>query len=400
MTLVPSFAEVPGPGPGNGLERTLLGAPVPEASRVEIYSGVARLSRTVWASEVRALGSRPKVAVMLCHPTANFLGHYALPGLADRGFAAVGFTTRYVGNDTSLIMENCLVDIGAMVRHLYERGYEKVVLVGNSGGASVVPYYQAQARQPTVTAPPGGGPDLTAHDLPATDGVVMLNAHPSRARLSTEWLDPAITDETRPFARDPDLDMYDRRNGPPYSEEFVARYRAAQLARNRRISAWAQEQLAALGAPGHFPEGLDDLAFVVHGTCADLRMLDGAIDPSDREIGVSLWGTPAVANYLPAGISRVSTMRSWLNQWSIDHTNANALDWLPQLDVPVLVVSGTADPTVLPHMGREMFEAATSSPARELVEIVGATHYFEGQPELLAQALDRIADWIHEQVAP
>ena len=73
---------------------------------------------------------------MICHPTANFLGHYALAGIADRGFGAIGFTTRYVGNDTSLIMENCLLDMGAMVRFLYERGYERVVLVGNSGGAS------------------------------------------------------------------------------------------------------------------------------------------------------------------------------------------------------------------------------------------------------------------------
>ena len=150
----------------------------------------------MWGSEVRRSGRLPRVAVMICHPTANFLGHYALPGLAERGFGAIGFTTRYVGNDTSLIMENCLVDMAAMVRHLYERGYERVVLIGNSGGASIVPYYQAQARMPTVTDPPGGGPDLTAAGLVPVDGVVFLNAHPSRARLITEWLDPAILTNT------------------------------------------------------------------------------------------------------------------------------------------------------------------------------------------------------------
>src|SRR5580658_9271748 len=164
-----------------GLERNLLGAPTEGHQKVEIYSGVARLSRTVWGSEVRRAGSMPRAAVMICHPTANFLGHYALPGLAQRGLAGIGFTTRYIGNDTSLIMENCLLDMGAMVRYLYERGYEKVVLVGNSGGASIVPYYQAQARAPTVTDPPGGGPDLTTAELVPVDAVVFLNAHPSRA---------------------------------------------------------------------------------------------------------------------------------------------------------------------------------------------------------------------------
>lgn len=67
------------------LERNLLGAPIEAPDRVDIYSGVERLSRTVWGSEVRVADSQPSVAVMTCHPTANFLGHYALPGLAERG---------------------------------------------------------------------------------------------------------------------------------------------------------------------------------------------------------------------------------------------------------------------------------------------------------------------------
>ena len=381
-----------------GLERNLLGAPTEEHQRVEIYSGVARLSRTVWASEVRVAGTTPDVAVMLCHPTANFLGHYALPGLAQRGVGAIGFTTRYVGNDTSLIMENCLLDMGAMVRYLYERGYGAVVLVGNSGGASIVPYYQAQARQPTITDPPGGGPDLTAASLRAVDAIVMLNAHPSRATLSTEWLDPAIVDEGRGFSRDPSLDMYNPENGPPFSPQFVARYREAQIARNRKITAWAREQLLGLATPGHGPPGLEDLAFVVQGTAADLRFLDPSIDPSDREVGTTLWGPPQVANYMPAGISRVTTLRSWINQWSIDDTHADSLRWLPQIDVPVSVLLGTADPTVLPAMARQMHDAATQAPVRDLKFVKGATHYFEGQPELLNQALDHIALFIAAHV--
>ena len=139
--------------------------------------------------------------------------------------------------------------------------------------------------------PPGGGPDLTTAGLRPVDAIVFLNAHPSRARLNIEWLDPAITDESKPFDRDPKLDMYASENAAPYSPEFIATYRAAQLARNRRISAWAEQQLAQLQTADQklITQGLDDLAFVVHGTAADLRFLDGNIDPSDREIGVTLW---------------------------------------------------------------------------------------------------------------
>jgi pimeloyl-ACP methyl ester carboxylesterase len=369
------------------VERNLIAAPAEAHSKVQIYSGVARLARTVWGSELREASSPRSTAVVFCHPTANFLGHYALPGLAARGFGAVGLTTRYVGNDSSLILENCLLDIGSMVRHL---GYEKVVLVGNSGGASIVPYYQAQAVQPTVTDPPGGGPDLTAADLTPVDGVVMFMAHPSRARLSSEWLDPAIRNETDPFDRDPDLDIYSGKHQPPFSEEFIATYRAAQVERNRRISRWAEAKRASL------PAGLDDFPFVVHGTLADLRFLDGNIDPSDRPIGVSLWGPPEHANLLPAGIGRYSTVCSWLNQWSIDTTYGDALRWLPKVEVPVLIEWGTADVTVLPHMGEEMHAAAGEG--AEKIAIAGANHYFEGTPELLDQALDGLAEWIGRKV--
>ncbi len=386
------------PGTTGQTERNLLAAPQAAHQRVEIYSGVARLARTVWASEVKRAGTRPRTAVMICHPTANFLGHYALPGLADRGLAGIGLTTRYIGNDTSLIMENCLLDMGAMVSHLRSIGYEKVVLVGNSGGASIVPYYQAQAESPSVTDPPGGGPDLTTAGLDPVDAIAMLNAHPSRARLSAEWLDPAIVDEHQPFERDPSLDMFGAANGPPFSPSFVERYRAAQLARNRRISQWAVAQLAALRSAGHRPAGLDDLTFVVQGTMADPRFLDGAIDPSDRAIGSTPWGVPEVANLLPAGIGRCCTVRSWINQWSIDHTLADSLRWLPTVEAPVGVVSPTADPLVLPHMGQQMFDAAAKAP-RELMVIKGANHYFEGQPDVLGEALDALAAWIERSTA-
>jgi pimeloyl-ACP methyl ester carboxylesterase len=379
-------------------ERNLLGARTDAPAKVEIYSGVARLARTVWASEVRPVGTQPKVALMICHPTANFMGHYALTGLAERGIGGIGFTTRYVGNDTSLIMENCLLDMGTMVEHLYERGYEKVVLCGNSGGASIVPYYQAQALHPTVTSPPGGGPDLSTAGLRPADAITLLNAHPSRARLTTEWLDPSIIDELDPFRRDPSLDMYHPDNTPPYSAAFIARYRAAQMDRNRRISHWCEATLAELTSPDHWPQGLEDLAFVVNGTAADLRFLDGNIDPSDRQIGMTLWGEPRVANYMPAGITRVTSCRSWLNQWSVERTMGDSLRWLPSITTPILIQLGTADPTVLPHMAQQMYDASTSASPRDLHYIKGATHYFENQPELLTETLDTMAAWISAQV--
>ncbi|KJE20239.1 Alpha/beta hydrolase family [Frankia torreyi] len=377
----------------NGVERELVEIPIPPSGRVDVFSGVARLSGAIWASEVRPAGPRPRTAVLIVHPTANFLGHYALGTLAELGVAAVGLATRYVGNDANLNVENCLLDIGAAIGTLRGRGYERIVLVGNSGGGSIVPYYQAQAERPTVVAPPGGvGPDLTRADLPPADSIVLFMAHPSRARVSMEWLDPAIIDESAPFGRDPDLDAFDPRNTPPFPAEFIARYRAAQLARNRRITAWARAQLRLVTAAGHWPAGLDDLAFVVHGTSADLRFLDPAIDASDRTIGSTLWGRPEIADYLPAGLNRYTTLRSWINQWSIDDTNGDALRWLPELSTPTLVVGGSAD-TGSPPVVLEQLHDAIGRAKKDYLLIDGATHYFEGRPDLLRTACDAIATW-------
>jgi pimeloyl-ACP methyl ester carboxylesterase len=376
-----------------GLERELIEVPIPQSGRVDVFSGVARLSGATWASAVRKAGTRPDTALIICHPTANFLGHYALGTLAELGVTAVGLTTRYVGSDANLVIENCLLDIAATIAELRRRGYDKIVLVGNSGGGSIVPYYQAQAEHPTVTSPPGGvGPDLTQVDLPPADALILFMAHPSRSRVSMEWLDPAIIDEANPFGRDPELDAFNPLNGPPFSQEFITRYRAAQLERNRRITAWCHRQIRRLTDPGHWPQGLDDMSFIVHGTSADLRFLDPNVDASDAPVGTTLWGKPEIADYLPAGLNRYSSLRSWINQWSVDETNGTAFKWLPKVKTKTLVVGGSADSGSPPVILEQLYNLIESA-ERDYVLINGAGHYFEGTPELLREACEVMVKW-------
>ena len=177
------------------MPRTLLEVPMaPATGRVDIYSGVARAHGKLWATVVAPEPDDRGLALVFVHPTSNFMGHYAQEPMAARGVAAVGMATRYMGNDTALIMENCVLDIGAVVRHLRDvEGYRRVVLVGNSGGGGLVALYQSQAEKPTITATPAGDPpDLTKADLPPADGLILFMAHPGRASTYTEWLDPAI----------------------------------------------------------------------------------------------------------------------------------------------------------------------------------------------------------------
>lgn len=363
----------------------LLGIPVQAGDRIEIYSGVARMAGKIWGALHRA--SRPsKTVVVVVHPTSNFLGHYLLEPLAARGVDAVGLTTRYIGNDSSLIIENCVLDIGAAVSYLRERGYEHVVLLGNSGGGGLIAMYQSQAESPTITATPAGDPpDLTRARLPAADALLEVMAHPGRAAVFTEFLDPAVTDEQDPRRRDPELDLFGGRNAPPYDPEFVRRYRDAQLARNRRITAWVREALR---------DG-DDLPFLVHGTVADPRFLDMSIDPSDRVPG-TLWGPPRQANFMPAGLGRYSSLRSWLSQWSIDDSQCDGPTHLARTSVPVLVIYGTADQVCFPSHARAIYDAVPHDRKR-LLPIKGGTHYLRGQPQNVAILADEIVDWLAGQ---
>lgn len=377
------------------IECDLLGIPLPPAGRIDVNSGVARLSQTLWATRWRDTARRQDTAVLFVHPTSNFLGHYALRPLAEMGVAAIGMTTRYIGNDSALLMENCVLDIAAAIRHLRDAGYSKVVLVGNSGGGGLAALYQSQAEKPTITATPTGDPpDLTAANIPPADALVLAMAHPGRATVFTEWLDPAIRDESLPFDRDPELDMYLEVNGPPYDEEFIARYRAAQVERNRRITTWVREQLEELHDRSVHTGGarvIDDMPFVVHGTAADPRFLDLTLDPSDRD-ATTLWGDPWAANYQPATLGHLTSLRSWLSQWSFDESRANAPRELPHVSAPVQVIYGTADTAAFPSHARSMFEAVAHAD-KELVAIEQADHYFRGQPELARQMCEHIIRW-------
>lgn len=369
----------------------LLAIPMATSGRIDVYSGIARMSGKIWATLHRA--ERPSdTVVVITHPASNFMGHYLLEPLAARGVDAVGLTTRYLGNDSALLMENCVLDIGATVRFLRDRGYKNVVLIGNSGGGGLAALYQSQAESPTITATPAGDPvDLTQADLPPVDALVSLMAHPGRALVYTDWLDPAITDENDPSQRDPELDLFAEGRTAPYDEAWLGRYRAAQVARNRRITAWVREQLAELEATGSVT---DDLPFVVHGTAADPRFIDMTLDPSDRTPG-TLWGTHADANLKPATLGHYSSLRSWLSQWSVDETNCDGPKQLPHTSIPTLVMYGTADQVCFPSYAQAMYDAVPHERKR-LVPVVGGTHYLQGQDEQIAFVADQVVGWVRE----
>jgi pimeloyl-ACP methyl ester carboxylesterase len=360
-----------------------------KSARLDINSGVARLSGVVWATHWFNDARRSDEVVLIVHPASNFMGHYLLKPLADAGISAVGLATRYLGNDQMLLMENCVLDVGAAIRYLKDTlGYQRVLLIGNSGGGGLSALYQSQAEHPTITSTPAGdAPDLTEADLPPADEIVMLMAHPGRCIVYTEFLDAAITDESQPFLRDAELDIFAERNAPPFSAEFLGHYRAAQVQRNRRITAWVHQQLDALAtmtAPASAAGAvIEDLPFLVHGTAADPRSLDAAIE-GGRDKPTTLWGSAWSANFSPVTLGHATSLRSWLSQWSFDESRANAFRELPHVDAAVTVIYGSGDDAAFPSHSQRMFDSVTHD-RKQLICLDGANHYFIGQPDKLTE---------------
>src|SRR5688500_1652434 len=126
-------------------------------------------------------GQRPKTAFIATHYNVDFTEHYIAPYLATRGFGFLGWNTRYRGFEDQFLLEHAILDIGVGMRWLREQvGVETVIILGNSGGGSLMGAYQGEAISPTMSqllpeAARGG-----YEALPPADLYVSLNAHQGR----------------------------------------------------------------------------------------------------------------------------------------------------------------------------------------------------------------------------
>ncbi|MEM1433776.1 MAG: alpha/beta hydrolase [Pseudomonadota bacterium] len=348
--------------------------------------------------------NRPsRTLIVFMHPIGGGMYLPMVRALAAAGHHVLWANSRYRGADYALIMEKVACDLGEAICDARERmGYERIVLAGWSGGGSLAMWYQALAEAGDgITDTAAGDPyEVSAARLPAADALLMLAAHVSRHRIFTEWIDPSIRDETRPEVRDPTLNLYDptNPNQPPYSADFLAAFADAQVARNRRITAWVKDKLAAIRAT---EQPHREFAFTVHGTMADPRWLDSSIEPSDRQAGTCYLGDPAIVNDGPVGLARFCSLRSWLSQWSIDDARCDAIRAGAHISVPVLVVGNSADDACTPSHTSRLFEAV-SHDRKQLHVVKGATHYYTGPdgPAHLNEAVATIGDFLDRELAP
>jgi pimeloyl-ACP methyl ester carboxylesterase len=340
-------------------------------------------------------GGAWKTAVVLSHPRADFSVHYACPLLAAAGYAVCGFGTRYMNNDTDCIHESAALDVKMVVDEMKRRGAEAVVLLGNSGGAS-------------LTA-------LAHAEFGVGDGWVGVAAHPGEGMFMAHVIDPSVADEDDPFSTVPELDMYNPDNGwrpwpAPcrYDRQWLQTYRSAQMARVARLDTIAKasirlskdcRQLASEVDAAVDPatwrhwqaQAVWSKYMVIYRTLADPAYLDLSIEPDDRPMG-SLFAhpDPFVANYRRNGLSRTMTARGWLSTHSALSSRAKLADTMPKIEVPTLLVHPTADTEIRLGEAQAIIDSSGASD-KTIVHMPGAPHYLEGhRPE----AMEVVAQWL------
>ena len=368
---------------------------------------------------------------LLMHPRGDMQRHYAMPRLLEAGIACFGQAGRFINNDVNLIHERIIIDVAAAIRRLLDRGFRKVVLLGNSGGGALYSFYQSQA----ATQPPGrlvdtaaGDPcDLNKLQMPAAHGVVQLATHLGQGKLMLSIIDPSLCDENDPLSIDPSLDMYDPANGyrplpesSKYGPEFLSCYRAAQSSRVSRIDAIARGHveewsywLKRLGAPDFeslspserqrvLRHGLVGRTMAIHRTEAHPAYTDLSILPSARQIGSFFSPRPDVFNYLEAGFGKYQTPRAWLSTWSGHASRAATLDCLPAITVPTCVVAYLGDNAVFSNHTDSIYERSPASD--KMIRRVPGDHLGYGPGGMKDRsgqdaAMAVIVPWIKERFA-
>jgi len=365
---------------------------------------------------------KERAVVSIMHPREMAITHYMVPWVLDAGCACWVQGPRSIGNDLRLEHEVALFDVAAGMGHLRQLGYERIVLLGNSGGAGLYAFYNQQsmaAPAQRIAHTPGGRPTRLAElDMPVVDGMVLLSPHPGQGRLLMSGLDPSVVDERDPMGVEAALDPFSPDNGFDeasgrgcYEAEFVARYRAAQVRRVERIDAYARELLAAKTEARRRVKAQTASAaerrlaahapiFQVWRTDADLRSWDITLDPSDRVTG-SLWGrNPLVSNWGSVGFSRVVTPESWLSTWSGLSSNASMETCAPSMTQPVLLVEYTGDQCTFPADIQAIYEQIGST-RKQHIRVRGNHHGMAlsaGEKPGQKIAGKHIAEWLETNI--
>jgi len=193
---------------------------------------------------------KSRIGIIAIHSDDDYSLIHLGGELAKRGYRVLCGQV----SDAHATLDAKMLDIREAVEFMRAYpGIEKVILMGHSGGATLMSAYQAAAEN---------GPELFQRDnylikcsitekLPAADGIMTLDSNWGNGAMTLFSIDPAVIEEGNGMKLDPELDVFNPANGydpegSTYSESFLKKFFAAQAERNNAIIRRALDRLEAI----------------------------------------------------------------------------------------------------------------------------------------------------------
>lgn len=222
------------------------------ATYVDIGHQSAILYQPTVKSEKTAIG------IVVMHSHDDYLNFPANSELSKRGYTVIAT----LPNSTDMI-ENKVLSVKSCVDYLRNRGdIKKVILLGHSGGATIITAYQFLAEQGREGLKGMLYQDYSSRidNLPKADGLLLLDANPGLSTIMINSLDPNVTDEATGM-----------KLSGKYTYLKEHEYMQGQQERYARLVDLAQKRLSTIKAG----KGLyaDDEPFTIPGS-ASMRMFN------------------------------------------------------------------------------------------------------------------------------
>lgn len=364
--------------------------------------------------EPAVIGAKAETAIFVMHSSVDYLSFSACTELSQRGYRVLcaNNSTSKSGASNDGVLDQVLTEAGAGVAYLrHLQGVKHVVLLGHSGGGTVMSAYQFIAEGGVKACQSAEKiwkcPDSLA-GLPPADGVMLIDSNWGLAEMTLFSIDPAVVDRG--------LDMFDPANGfhptgSTYSADFIKRFLTTEGARNNALLAEAQGELADIAA-GKGPYD-DDASFTVPGASLlggnnklfsqDVRLMSHTrkawpLVHADGSVTTGIVSTVRVpentknlsSSFIKGALK--TSVRNYLSSYAIrtrpdfsyDEDSVQGIDWTSTYASPPGNVQGIAAPLLVMGMtghweflaSETIYEKAKSRD-KTLAFVEGATHLYD-----------------------
>ncbi len=211
---------------------------------------------------------KSSIGIVVLHSDSDYLSFPGGAGMASHGFLTLCANVENPADP----LEKKLLSVKLAVDEMRRQpGIDQIVLLGHSGGATLMSLYQAIAEN---------GSDIFQDDrlivklgnvpsLPVADGIMLIDSNFGNGVMTLVSIDPAVQDEASGCSNNPAFDPFSTENGyradgtTHYSDAFLSSYYIAQAERADRIRERALERLSMLEK--HQGRFADDEPFLIPG---------------------------------------------------------------------------------------------------------------------------------------